>query len=92
MILLVSYDLNGGESSADYGRVRDAIEKHASGGFVKILYSQWLVDTDRDPAYWDALLEKVTDASDRHLIAQITYAQSEGRLPSGAWDWFKARR
>lgn len=90
MVLLISYDLNGHERPAAYERVRQAIEQHATASF-RVLYSQWLVDSNQSPVAWWNTLSGLLDSNDRMFITQVPNRASFGYLDPGAWEWLQQR-
>lgn len=88
-MLLVSYDLNDHERPSAYDDVAKAIEENAKA-HVRILYSQWLVDTDDNVQSWSDRLYGLIDANDRLFVAPVV-TPYQGWLPQEAWDWLSDR-
>lgn len=89
MILLVSYDLKGHERPAAYTAVRDLIEKNAMS-CRRILFSQWLVETDKSCDRWTDLIATVADSTDRWFVVRVTH-ENQGFLDKDTWPWLNAR-
>ncbi len=90
MVLLISYDLNGHERPDAYQRVKAAIEQYATAE-LRILYSQWLVETNYSPVAWWNMLEALIDSNDRVFIVQVPNRASYGYLDPGTWEWLERR-
>lgn len=90
MILLVSYDLDGGERPSSYERIRRYIEQHARSA-SRPLFSQWLVQTDATPDAWVAALREngIVDDDDRLFVCQIR-PPYQGWLATDQWAWLSA--
>jgi hypothetical protein len=90
MITLISYDLNGHERPSSYEAVRAVIERDARE-WVRPLYSQWLVDSDRSPRGWTNALGGVIDNNDNLLVVQVVNHSYFGRANMRVWEWLTAR-
>lgn len=91
MILLISYDLIGNERPKDYSRLIAAIEKHAgTGNYVRALYSQWFVDTNKTITEWNEIVKTATDSNDCRVIIRL-YDKPTGRYSSSAVDWINTK-
>lgn len=85
MVLLISYDLNNYERPVAYNEVKAMIENNATS-FKKLLYSQWLVETDKTPASWSNLMKGITDRDDSWFIVQVQRPY-QGWLTKTIWSW-----
>ena len=90
MVLLISYDLNGRERPSAYEQVRRVIESNATSS-VKVLYSQWLVETDGSPDWWKDQLKTVIDQNDYLFVSRVRRDEYSGWLPKSTWDWLRSR-
>jgi hypothetical protein len=70
MVHLISYDLNGRESSQGYADVKRLITENAIE-YRHVLYSGWLVYTNNSPKDWHNALSKVVDQNDRFIVSQL---------------------
>lgn len=91
MILLISYDLIQPEKTSDYDTLARVIRDNAGeGNYVKALYSQWFVDTNKSIREWNEIIKNGVDANDRRMIVQL-YDVPTGRYMSAAVDWINER-
>ena len=91
MVHLISYDLNGHERPAAYEHVKQVIEQHATAAY-RVLYSQWLVETNQSSVAWWNALKEVVDRNDRVFICQVPNRACFGYLDAEAGEWLKQRR
>lgn len=91
MVLLISYDLNGGERPSSYTAVKEYIEKHAESS-IRPLYSQWLVQTKYTPEAWVQALRdnSLIDSNDRLFICVVRQPY-QGWLTESQWRWLNQR-
>jgi hypothetical protein len=68
--LLVSYDLGGPESSADYKVLGDYLRSF--GKYAKPLESFWLIKTDLSCVGMRDKLQKLVDSNDKVLVMRVT--------------------
>ena len=90
MIYLISYDLNRHERPSSYTKVSSMIERNATSS-IRILYSQWLVQTADPISTWSQRMQQMTDPDDRWLITQLIRSQFEGYLDNSALAWINQR-
>ena len=88
MVLLISYDLNRDERPTSYAAVRDVIERHARSA-IRVLYSQWLVETYEDVHTWRERVRAVADANDLILVVEVQ--NWSGWLQRDALNWLAQR-
>ena len=88
-VLLISYDLNGHERPESYAKIKDKIEKGATSSY-KLLYSQWLVETDDTPHRWVEFLSASLDGDDRMLVTRVSSDWS-GWLSQQERTWLRER-
>jgi hypothetical protein len=87
---LISYDLGSPESSSDYQRITDYIKSNFD--YVKPLYSQYLVATDKSTATVRDELKGINDSNDKILVIDVTGdGWASINLPSSVTDWMKAK-
>lgn len=89
MVLLISYDLNGRERPSAYGSVKATIQKNAIS-YRRLLYSQWLVETNHGPDQWVATLRNVMDEDDGLFVVRVK-RPFQGWLERGIWTWLNQR-
>lgn len=70
--ILISYDLHGPETSADYKKLIERLK--AFSGWCKPLESFWLVRTDKTPAQVTDILLPLIDSNDKLVALDVTYA------------------
>jgi len=86
--LLISYDLGSPESSSDYQKISDYIKKNFN--YVKPLYSQYLVATDKSTATVRDEMKNLNDSNDKVLVIDVTGdGWASNNLPSSVTDWMK---
>lgn len=68
-VLLISYDLRGDEGGSDYARLLETIRRHPS---CQVMYSVWLLRTDRTAADILHELWAQMDSNDRLLVTDVT--------------------
>jgi len=86
MILLISYDLNGYERPSAYEDVKKVIKDNADD-YIKPLYSQWFVKTNKSASTWINLLEDVIDKTDRAFVVKVASPHYAGWLTDTQWKW-----
>jgi hypothetical protein len=91
MVLMISYDLNGGERPSSYTKVKDYIERYAASS-IRPLYSQWFIETSYSAQRWvdDLHSEGLIDADDRLFVSEVRRPY-QGWLTSDEWAWLNAR-
>jgi len=87
--ILISYDLNGYESSQSYTNLINAIKKYSS--WAKPLESFWLVKTNQTTEEVREALKPYLDANDEIMTVNVTgCAWSTHGVPKNITDWFYA--
>lgn len=89
MIILISYDLKGSERPSSYEKVRVMIEQN-SISYKRVLYSQWLVETDGSIENWHIRMKDAADSDDNWFLVQVRRPY-KGWLPKSVWTWLRER-
>ncbi len=85
--ILISYDLQGPETSADYKKLIDRLREFS--GRCKPLESFWLVRTEKTPAQITDILLPLMDSSDKLVALDVTNVDwSTYGLSEKTNDWF----
>lgn len=86
--ILISYDLNGHESSSDYKKLIDRIKTYPN--WCKPLESFWIVKTESGAAGVRDMLKQLIDSDDELLTINVTgNAWASYGLPSKITDWLR---
>ena len=90
MILLLSYDLDHYQRPKAYEAVKDMVEEN-SIGHLKVLYSQWLIETNESPDWWSEKMKEVADTDDDYWFIVQVERPYQGWLPKSTWSWLRSR-
>lgn len=86
MILIVTYDLHAP------GRDYPAIEKQlkSARSWAHPQGSVWLLDTDRDPAWWRDRLRQHGDSNDEYFVCRIQHYWAAFNMGEAVAEWLKS--
>jgi 23S rRNA pseudoU1915 N3-methylase RlmH len=85
---LISYDLRVPETSEDYKKLIAYIKTFS---WAKLLYSVWLIQTEKTVAQIRDELKQETDANDRAIVIDVTGCNwATSNVAKEVTDWMKA--
>jgi len=86
MVLVVTYDLHA--PGRDYEAISTLLKSARSWAHPQ--GSVWLLDTDREPAWWRDKLLEAGDSNDEYFVCVLRQNWASRNLDSSVAEWLKS--
>jgi hypothetical protein len=89
MVLLITYDQDHIVRPERHQAVHEIVQMYADD-YVRVMFTQWLVETDLPTTEWLEVVQSVIDFNDNILVTELS-DDFAGFLHDDAWDWLRSR-